>query len=174
MNEIKAFLESGLTVYAILLRPNGEIFAGEGWETIIPAHWVSYDIPLTEECAGIYYANLPAVAAGSYTFVVYERAGGSPAATDVQRGIGSIAWDGTAETVLASAAQTAALTLGVDFATVTAPAVRSLINAARREFSAQISGNTLSVYKEDDETVAWSATLVRSASAQPVVGVTQE
>jgi hypothetical protein len=34
-----------------------------------------------------------------------------------------------------------------------------------------IAGNTITVYAEDDTTVAWTGTLTTDASAQPVTGV---
>ena len=39
---------------------------------------------------------MPAVGAGSYSYLVYEQAGASPAVTDSLLGSGSVDWDGTA------------------------------------------------------------------------------
>ena len=41
-----------------------------------------YDIALTEAAAGIYLGAMPAIGAGTYQFIVYERAGVAPAITD--------------------------------------------------------------------------------------------
>lgn len=184
--ELRAFLPADLTLYAILIRANGDVYSpSQGWGGLSPVYWDYNAIAMTEQTAGVYFADMPAVAAGVYNYVVYEQAGVEPAITDTIKGSGYLMWDGTAEVNLASIVSAvsaemptpediAVETLGLSFSDVTDPAARSLVNAARREFSAQISGNTLTVFEEDDETPAWTATLVRSTTAQPVVGVTMD
>jgi hypothetical protein len=52
---------------------------------------------------GIYRADMPAVAAGAYGWVVRKQAGGSPAVGDIAVGAGSIRWTGTAEETVPAA-----------------------------------------------------------------------
>lgn len=59
-----------------------------------------------------------------------------------------------------------------DFTGVTGEAGRSFLNAMRFIVNKKIvSGNTLTVYKEDDSTSAWTATLGTDAGAEPVISV---
>jgi hypothetical protein len=95
-NEIHAYGETGLTLYAILLNTAGQVWNGSSFAAIAALDWGDYDIALTETTSGIYYANLPAVSAGEYSYVVYEQAGGSPATTDEKLGVGNLNWDGSA------------------------------------------------------------------------------
>lgn len=94
MNELQVATASGLTLYAVLLGATGQAWNGSAFETLAGANWTTYALPLTEAAAGVYFGGLPAVGAGAYSYVVYERAGGSPATTDKLRGGGSLLWDG--------------------------------------------------------------------------------
>lgn len=95
-NEIQAQAATGKTLYAVVINSVGQIWNGSAFATIAGASWASYDIALTEAAAGIYLGNMPAVAAGLYTIVVYERAGGAPATTDSQVDSGTLDWNGSA------------------------------------------------------------------------------
>lgn len=95
-NELHAYTTSGLTTYAVLLSATGTVWNGSAWEAIASGNWTTYDIALTEATAGIYLGTMPAVAAGVYQYVVYQRAGATPAITDAVLGTGSIEWDGSA------------------------------------------------------------------------------
>ncbi len=58
-----------------------------------------------------------------------------------------------------------------DFSAVTGEAARSMLNALRflrNRFA--VSGTTLTVYKENDSTAAWTGTVTTSASADPITG----
>jgi hypothetical protein len=96
-NELHAHVTTGLTFYAVLLNSIGQIATGTSFGAINGANWTDYDIALTEVAAGIYLGNMPAVAAGAYSYVVYEQAGVNPATTDTIRGTGYLMWSGTAE-----------------------------------------------------------------------------
>lgn len=95
-NEIQVQTTSGLTLYAVLLNSTGQIWNSAAFTAIVPADWLNYDIALTEATAGIYLASMPIVAAGTYQFVAYVRAGVAPAITDTQADTGTIVWAGTA------------------------------------------------------------------------------
>lgn len=61
--------------------------------------------------------------------------------------------------------------LKLDLSTVTGEAARSVLNAIRflrNKFT--VSGTTLTVYKEDDATSAWTGTVTTNASADPITG----
>ena len=96
MKELQAQLSTGSTLYAILLNSVGQVWNGAAFETVNGANWATYDIALTESVAGLYTADMPAVDAGVYSYVVYEQAGASPANTDEWTGNGYLEWDGTA------------------------------------------------------------------------------
>jgi len=95
MNELQVATAPGSTLYAVLLDATGRAWNGSAFETLAGANWADYAVALTEAVAGIYLGALPAVALGQYSYVVYEQAGANPATTDVLRGMGSLAWDGS-------------------------------------------------------------------------------
>lgn len=101
-NELQAYSQSGLTLYAVLVSAVGQFWNGSAFEAYDGPSWTDYDVALTEAGAGIYLGDMPAVAAGVYSYVVYEQAGASPATTDDLRGTGSIEWDGSAVQALSS------------------------------------------------------------------------
>lgn len=101
--ELNAFTDTGATLYAVLLNSVGQAWNGSSWETVQSANWATYDIAMTEAAAGVYFADMPAVVAGLYSYVVYSQAGASPATTDALVGSGYIAWDGAKETGLVTA-----------------------------------------------------------------------
>ncbi len=95
--------QSGLTLYVVIQRASDDFFVyanGSVIESYSAAHWPNYALAMTPVgVSGIYSATFPAVAAGSYTWVIRQQAGGSPVvdpATDIQRGIGGGDWSGTA------------------------------------------------------------------------------
>lgn len=96
-NELQAYTTTGLTLYAVLLDGTGQAWNGSAFEALAGANWATYDIALTEAAAGIYLGDMPAAAAGLYSYVVYEQVGGSPATTDTIRGSGVLVWDGSSE-----------------------------------------------------------------------------
>ena len=108
-NELQAFLPTGKTLYAVLLNAIGQVWDGTQFEAIASGTWTDNDIALTEATAGIYLANMPAVGAGSYSYLVYEQAGASPAVTDALVGMGSIDWNGIAVLPLSALALEATL-----------------------------------------------------------------
>lgn len=85
--------------------------------------------------------------------------------------------DATISSRLASASYTAAPTatenadalLKRDWTAVTGEAARSLLNAGRKLMNkVGISGGTLTVYKEDDATAAYTQTITQDASQAPI------
>lgn len=101
-NELQAYTTSGLTLYAVLLSATGQAWNGSAFETVDSGSWTDYDIAMTEATAGLYLGDMPAVDAGIYGYVVYERAGATPATSDTIKGQGWLAWDGSAEIIPAS------------------------------------------------------------------------
>jgi len=94
-NELQAFLSTGSTLYALLLNSVGQVWNGSAFEAVNGDNWATYDIALTESVAGLYTADMPAVDAGVYSYVVYNQAGDNPANTDEWAGNGYLEWDGT-------------------------------------------------------------------------------
>jgi hypothetical protein len=101
-NELNAETTTGLTLYAVLLNSTGQVWNGAAFEAINGANWLTYNIAMTEAAAGIYLADMPAVVAGAYPYVVYSQAGVNPATTDTLKGGGFIQWDGSAELPLSA------------------------------------------------------------------------
>lgn len=97
---------TGSTLYAVLLDSSGQAYNGSTFEALTALNWATYDIALTEQASlGVFLGDMPAVAAGLYTVLIYDRAGGTPATTDEHIGTGSMDWSGTAERTLLTTAQ---------------------------------------------------------------------
>jgi hypothetical protein len=90
---------TGLLVYAQRRTPTGRVWNGSSHVTFSAAGWTTYEIPLADVGGGFYYANMPAAAAGAYTFAIFEQAGVVPAAGDLTLGVTPypMQWDGSAE-----------------------------------------------------------------------------
>lgn len=100
--EISWSSSTGLNFYAVVEQA-GTFWNGSAMEAFNASNWGNYDIDLTEiGVIGIYQADFPALSAGKYRVHVYQRAGASPATTDVCVASGEIAWSGTAEIALSS------------------------------------------------------------------------
>lgn len=91
---------TGTTCYVQVRNSVGQIWStvGAAFEAYLTANIANYDIAATEQgtASGLYAADMPAASAGIYNIVAKERAGASPAETDVTVGVGEIEWDGTA------------------------------------------------------------------------------
>lgn len=98
-NELVIHYPTGATLYAMLFDATGQVYDGSMFAAPDSANWTDYDIAMSEvaTATGIYRASMPAVAGGSYGWVVRKRAGASPAVSDIVVGGGSIRWTGTAE-----------------------------------------------------------------------------
>lgn len=89
---------TGLTLYAVLLDAAGEAWNGSAFETPSAANWSDYALAMAEaDTTGVYRGDMPGVAAGVYSFLVYRQVGGAAAVGDPCIGAGSIRWTGTAE-----------------------------------------------------------------------------
>lgn len=96
-NEIQYSYTALETLYGVLVNSTGSFWNGTAFETYNPDHWAAYDIALTDVGTGIYIADMPAVAAGSYRCFVYNQGGVIPAITDsVLSDPVVIDWSGTA------------------------------------------------------------------------------
>lgn len=92
------------TLYAIVFNSVGQAWDTTGtpaFETYVPGSQGDYDIAVAElggaGNSGIYAGDFPsAILPGLYRVVVYEQAGGSPAATDAPVWGMEINWDGAA------------------------------------------------------------------------------
>lgn len=154
--ELQALVPSGLTLYAVILDSAGQIWNGTAFEAINSANWATYDIALTESAAGIYLGDLPALDAGIYTYNVYERAGASPATTDVQVGNGWLNWDGAAILPL-STVDTVVDAILVDTGT-DIPALLATVQADLddpSQYKADVSGLALEASIDDIKGAGW-------------------
>lgn len=96
--EIQLAHVTGKNVYALVRNATGSIWNGSAFVAYATANLSTYALTLTEQgTASAYYAGtFPAVAAGVYNLVAYERAGGSPAEGDPLIATGEMHWDGAA------------------------------------------------------------------------------
>lgn len=100
-SEILFPYDTGRTLYAMFFADAD----GTVWNTATPAleayagaNITNYNVALSElgTASGLYQGSVPALAVGSYTMVICERAGASPAQTDAKVGIGQFWWTGSA------------------------------------------------------------------------------
>jgi len=97
-NELAIRYPTGSTLYAHVLDATGQVWNGAGWEAPQNANWLNYDLAMAEAgTTGYYRVSMPAVAAGSYSFLVFLQAGGGPVVGDTCIGEGFIQWDGSDE-----------------------------------------------------------------------------
>ena len=97
--ELVCVYPTGNTLYAHLFDRTGQVYNGSTFEAPASANWATYDIALAEATTNtqIYRGDMPAVAAGIYSFIVRLQAGGSPAVADIAVATATIDWDGTVE-----------------------------------------------------------------------------
>ncbi len=179
---IKAFLETGRALYAILFDSIGYCYSGVEFVSPVNDQWNDYAIPLNEPLNGAYQAEMPLVRPGLYSYAVYEQVNETPEKYDPLRGNGWLAWNGRAEVVPAEQDSVSALPTANEIAdamllrdwtviTGTVPD-RSTLNALRFMRNRWIAeGSILTVHEEDDSTPAWTAHLGTNAMATPIIGV---
>lgn len=90
-NELQLSYPTGATLDAILLDSTGQAWNGSAFEAVVSGHWSTYAIAMAEAAGtGLYFGDMPSVAAGLYTVSVRLRAGASPSPTDTAVGGGDI------------------------------------------------------------------------------------
>jgi hypothetical protein len=106
---------TGQTLYAVIdfqgLRWNGTTFVAP-----TAANWATYALAMTEDTGtGHFTANMPAGIAvyGRLNYVVFHRAGGSPATTDTESARLTIIWGGNQESFVDARYDPAALCQGL-------------------------------------------------------------
>jgi hypothetical protein len=95
---------TGKTVKVVVRNSLGQPYntVTPGFEAYNAVNYANYSIALAEQGAsGVYVGNMPVVAAGTYSVVARDQAGGSPAESDPVVGAGQIEWAGTAVAYLA-------------------------------------------------------------------------
>lgn len=98
-NEIIFGGGSGQTLYLVLLNGTSQFFntVTPGFEAFNGANYANYDTVLTEQgTTGIYLASAPALAVGTYRFLVKQQVGAAVAQSDPVIGGGGFDWTGTA------------------------------------------------------------------------------
>ena len=103
-NEIRATYDTGSTLYALVFDAAGQVWqlTTNTFVAYAAANIDNYDIALSEiaTASGQYRGTFDSdIAAGVYSVVLFEQAGGSPVVADDQRiGVpGKMIWDGSAE-----------------------------------------------------------------------------
>jgi len=87
-----AYVQSGLTVYAVIKDQSGNWFNGTSFETYNASDWATYAQAATEQSgSGNYQITVPAALTNAnYSATFYSQSGGSPAITDITNVIGSL------------------------------------------------------------------------------------
>ena len=168
--ELQTDYISGKTCYFLLRNSTGSIWNGASFVAYATVNYTDYDIAATEQgtASGYYVATMPTSTAGVYYVVAKERAGVSPAETDITVGTGIIQWTGTvAQAVTAVTFADALLSRDIDNVEATA-AIHSLCSAilklvSRFEVSAVSGGNALT-YQTDGTTVKLTQARTTNAS----------
>jgi len=177
-NELTIRYTTGSTLYAHVLNATGEIWNGAAFEAPQNANWLDYDLAMTEAgTTGYYRVDMPAVAAGAYSWAVLLQAGGAAAVGDVTVGSSGIQWSGTAEvsidTTAVAALETADAILSRDVANVEDTAsTNSLAELLLAAFESAIAAGTWTIYETDHATPFNTRTVTTSGTAQPIVEVT--
>lgn len=101
-NEIKLQTSTGANAKAVIRNAIGQVWktTTSAFVTFSAADINNYAVALTEQDgSGFYVGSFPnsITAAGQYSIVVYDQAGGSLLVTDTEIGLGSIDWDGSGE-----------------------------------------------------------------------------
>lgn len=87
---------TGKTIYFLVRNANGLIWNGSSFASYVTGNYATYPITGTEQgTSGFYVGDMPGVAAGTYSVVAKQQAGGSPAETDFSVGSGNIQWGGS-------------------------------------------------------------------------------
>ena len=164
---------TGKTVYFLVRNSVGQIYNGSTFTAYSTANYSTYPVSGTEQgtASGYYVGDFPSVAAGIYSIEAKERSGASPAETDINVGGGDLLWDGTSAANLNAFADSL---LKRSFGSVTGENARSVLNALRKlmnKWDTTATAGKLTVYKEDDTTVAYTQDINTDASAQPVVSL---
>ncbi len=111
-NEIRATSDTGSTLYALVFNAAGQVWqlTTNTFVAYVGANIDNYDIALSEIAtnSGQYRGTFDSdIAAGVYSVVLFEQAGGSPSATNDERigDTGIMHWDGSAELSISADSQ---------------------------------------------------------------------
>jgi hypothetical protein len=94
------FATAGANLYAVLRRSNDDyVWNGSALVAWVNGDMANYDVPLTDYSGDVYSADMPSgLPAGNYRAVYYERAGATPAITDLLLKSETFRWNGTVVT----------------------------------------------------------------------------
>lgn len=100
-NEIQYYDDTGLTLYALIRDSAGDVWNGSSFVDWVDANIGTYDIAMTDQGGGAYFADFPAtIDEGLYFVEIRRQAGGSPAVGDTKLGTASLNWSGEVEFTL--------------------------------------------------------------------------
>lgn len=88
---------TGLNLYFQVVDGSGQVWNGAAFEAYAAGNWANYDVAFTEQGAsGRYIGTFPAaIAAGSYAWSAFIRAGVSPVESDSPVASNNVDWDGS-------------------------------------------------------------------------------
>lgn len=178
--ELQADWVTGKTVYFLLRNSVGAIWNGATFVAYNSADYANYDIAASEQgTSGFYVGDMPAAAAGAYSVIAKNQAGGSPAETDLSVADGNVLWNGTA--VWAPGVVSSLVTSALDSISANifrrnmsndeaSAAVQSLCGAVLKLTSKfDVSGATAKTYRTNGTTVFMTQSITHDSHATPIV-----
>lgn len=196
--ELQADHLTGRPVYFLIRDTTSRIWNGAAFEAYSALNYANYYISGAEQGAtGYFTASAPAMAAGLYYYLAKDRQGGSPAEGDPTVTAGDLQWTGSgvqgvylapvtptsgAYVVGTVLSGTTYLNSGVfasvltyDFSgLVVSSGIKCLLNANRKltnKWDLSAASGYLTVYGEDNSTVAYKQSVSSASGALPVTGL---
>ncbi|HDZ38370.1 MAG TPA: hypothetical protein ENH62_08810 [Marinobacter sp.] len=179
-NEIQATFTTGSTLYGLAFNAAGEVVTDPAGAPSFTAYVAGdiddYDIQLAEIATNSteYRGAFPVIAAGVYSVVLFEQAGGAPVvATDTRLGTtAEMHWDGTAEIAVETMRGTDGVSLVIpDAAGVLAAYILSDVIGADSDTLETLS-DQLDVIGVGSGAISETYTVTDSATGNPIDGVT--
>jgi hypothetical protein len=96
--------QTGLSLYVHIRDSAGSVWNGSSFVSWNVSNWATYALAMTEQTSSGYYnvAMPSAIAAGKYSYFVYQKLGGTAAVGDTAMGASQIYWTGSYENDLNS------------------------------------------------------------------------
>lgn len=99
-DKIQIQYQAAKTLYFLVRNASAQVWNGSSFVTYATADYANYDVAMTEQgtASGYYVGTFPSgiTAQGTYSVVVKQQAGASPAETDMTVGGGDVYWTGAA------------------------------------------------------------------------------
>lgn len=175
--EIQWTDDTGLTEYVNITNAVGQWYntVGLAFEAFNAANFADYDVAGTEFGAtGVYAADMPALALGTYFIVARRRAGVAPAVSDTKVAQGSLDWTGSK---VLNANALAAILRRRTQANVEADSdgdalsLSSQYGFIQQAQESEVAAGVLTVNQTDGVTLLGTKVVSSDPAADPIVGI---